>query len=83
MRTTLPLVTATAAPPAVMALPLTWVTVRVSPSMSESLVSTATVTAVSSLVVKVSATAFGASLIAATEPLTVAVAVLPLPSDTV
>ena len=55
----MPLATAMAGPPAVIGLPLTCVTVRVSPSRSLSLTSTGTETLPSSLAVKLSAAAEG------------------------
>ena len=80
---TTPPVTATPAPPAMMALPATCVTVSASPSGSVSLARTAIVAAVSSVPVKLSFAASGASLVGVTVPPTVAVDVAPLGSATV
>ena len=74
---TTPPVTATPAPPTVIAVPLMRVTVMVSPSTSLSFARTLMVTAVSSAVVKLSSTATGASLTGVIVPVTVAVAVAP------
>ena len=76
-----PFVTATAAPPAVIAAPLTCVIVSGLPSTSLSFVFTVTDADVSSLIVPdESLTATGGSLTAITVPLTVAEAVPPAPS---
>ena len=83
LRLTVPFVTGTAAPPAMIAAPLTCVIDSGLPSMSLSFVSARSVTAVSSFVVKLSFIATGGSLIAITVPLTVAVSVPPAPSLTV
>ena len=80
---TVPPVTATGAPPAVMALPLICVTVRASPSASLSLARTSIATGVSSVPANVSFAATGASLTDATVPLTVAVEARPPGSATV
>ena len=80
---TTPPVTATPGPPTVIDVPSTCVTVSVSPSTSPSLSRTAIVTGVSSLPVKPSFAATGASFTAATLPVTLAVAVSPAGSATV
>ncbi|MEZ5705916.1 MAG: hypothetical protein R3E56_11895 [Burkholderiaceae bacterium] len=69
------MVTATGAPPSVMAWPSTWVMVNASPSMSVSLANTSMVTEPSSATVKPSLLATGASLVGVTVPETVAVEV--------
>ena len=80
---TTPPVTATPAPPAVIAVPLICVTLSVSPSTSVSLPRTAIVAGVSSLPTKVSSAATGASFTGVTLPLTLAVDVSPPGSATV
>ena len=66
-----------------MAVPLIWVTLSVSPSTSASLPRTASVTAVSSAVVKLSSLATGASLTRVTAIVVVETAEVSSPSLTV